>query len=108
MKTHTFRKFEIYWWLSAYGDELFRYQTSGTKDIERFSDTHYRIKAHPIGGTDDEDIEMIITCEKGQWLVKCPSFETSDAYPFASSMTQSEIVLTDAAEDELMVIKASY
>lgn len=55
----------------------------------------------------DEDIEMILTCENGCWFVKCDSFETFDSYPFASAKIQNGIVLTDAMEDELMVIKAS-
>ena len=108
MRQHPFRKFEIYWWLAAHGDELFRYRTSGTRDIEQFSDVHYRIKAHPLGGTDDEDIELILTCENGCWSVKSHFFETTDPYPFSWSKTQDGMVLTDAMEDELMVIRASY
>ena len=107
MPNSRFAQFDVYWWVAASGPELCRYATRRPEDIECFSPTHYRIKAHALDGSGDI-LEIILIEQDGTWNVKCDDFDDpAEAYPFYFSESETEFIWTDATGDELMVIQAS-
>ena len=68
MPNSRFAQFDVYWWVAASGPELCRYATRRPEDIECFSPTHYRIKAHALDGSGDI-LEIILIEQDGTWNV---------------------------------------
>lgn len=108
MPKSRFDKFEVYWWISSCGPDLYRYSTLTPEDIECFSKTHYRIRVHAADGS-GEFLEIILSVSNGQWKARCSSFDDpAESYPFAYAETDWESLWTDAVGDELMVIRGLY
>lgn len=108
MPNPKYKRFDVYWWVANDGPELCRYATLQPTDIQQFSATHFRIVAHQLDAEYD-DIELILRKVKGHWTFKSDSFaEVSEDYPIAFASTDKGAVWTEALDDEMMVIKATF
>lgn len=108
MPSPKYKRFDVYWWVASDGPELCRYATRQQTDIQQFSATHFRIVAHPFD-TDDDEIKLILRQVNGHWTFKSDSFaDGSEDYPIVFAPTDGGAVWTDAQDDEMMVIQATF
>ena len=108
MPSSKYKRFDVYWWVASDGPELCRYATRKPTDIQQFSVTHFRIVVHPFDAEDD-DIELILRQLNGLWTFKSDTFaDASEDYPIVFASTDRGAVWTDAHDDEMMVIQATF
>src|SRR5687767_7071274 len=100
-------RFDIYWWYAPDGPRLCRLTTRRWEDIRVVGEEHFVIRAHPVdAAVDGPDMELILRCESGTWLVKCDQFEDpAEDYEFLHDDDYDTACWTDAQDDELMVIR---
>jgi hypothetical protein len=101
-------QFNIYWWVASDDTRLCRLATRTPQDIERFSDTHFRVKAHPISTADGEVFDFVLRLDDGIWTVRSKAFDEPVDYPYTFADGADHSVWTDALDDELMVIRGSH
>ena len=108
MPNPVYKRFDVYWWVASDGPELCRYRTRQAEDIQQFSATHFRIIAHSLNPA-HEDLELILRRMDGAWAVRSDSFsDMAEDYPIAFASTDQGAVWTDAQDDEMMVIQATF
>jgi hypothetical protein len=97
------KQFVLFWWQECYGNRLSIYRTRTANDIEVFGRNHYRVHFHP-DSTDDEEYEVIIRYEKGEWLIKLEDVEPFSTFCHEDD-DQSIWTWVDDMNQELFTIR---